>query len=111
MPVVVFIAEPITKPIMEPIAELVTEPITKLIVKPVAEPITKPAAFLISFLAYSVSSNSYTASSSIAFPFYSFFFYFKLLPLAFLILFSIFPTTNALPPARLPASYIAQPFI
>jgi len=75
---------------------------------PIAVPIAEPViAFFISLLAYSVSSNSYIASSSIAFPFYSFFFYSKLLPPAFSILFLIFPTTNTPLPARLPAGYIA----
>ena len=78
-------------------------------VKPITEPIVELAALLndyfgiqllLFFLFFNASSNSYTTSFFTAFLFYSLFFYFKLLPLVFLILFLLSPTVNALLLAR-----------
>ena len=86
-----------------------------------AEPTTKLAALsnncsrirlLLFFLSLNTSSNSYTTSSSTAFPFYDLFFYFKLSPPASLILSLLSPTVNTLLLAHLPTGlYRVTPHI
>ena len=101
-------------------AVLAAELVIKSVVELAAEPVMELAAVLTTesvallsnyfgmqlflfLLSFDASFNSYAAFFFTAFPFYSLFFYFKLSPLAFLILSLFSPTINAPLLARFPA--------